>query len=101
MAVPSAAPRNTHVPDPSPASLTLFGHVPQPQCLSCSEGPKTELSTRRALSPRLSEVDDHLPAPAGNAVFDTSQDAMGLLGHLGTLLACVQLRCNKHVMRYH
>ena len=33
---------------------------------------------------------DHLPAPVGHIVPDRSQDAVGLLGHLGTLLAHVQ-----------
>ncbi|RMC21926.1 hypothetical protein DUI87_02797 [Hirundo rustica rustica] len=31
-----------------------------------------------------------LPAPAGHTIPDTGQDAIGLLGHLGTLLAHVQ-----------
>ena len=33
--------------------------------------------------------DGLLLAPAGNAIFDTSQDAIGLLGHLCTLLVSV------------
>ena len=33
--------------------------------------------------------DDHLSAPAGYIISDTSQDAISLLGHLGTLLAHV------------
>ena len=39
---------------------------------------------------------DHLPAPAGHTIPDTSQDANGLLGHLGTLLAHVQPPVNQH-----
>ena len=39
---------------------------------------------------------DHLPTPAGHAVPDTSQGATGLLGHLGTLLAHVQLAVDQH-----
>jgi len=39
---------------------------------------------------------DHLPTPAGHTIPDTSQDAVGLLGHLGTLLAHVQLAVNQH-----
>jgi len=35
-------------------------------------------------------VHDHLPTPAGHTISDTSQDAVGLLGHLGTLLAHLQ-----------
>ncbi|KAK4827577.1 hypothetical protein QYF61_019479 [Mycteria americana] len=40
--------------------------------------------------------DDHFPTPAGHAIFDTSQDAIGFLGHLGTLLAHIQLAVNQH-----
>ena len=45
------------------------------------------------MQPNQSSVqrDDHLSAPAGCTVSDTSKDATGLLGQLGTLLACVQL----------
>ncbi|KAK4822050.1 hypothetical protein QYF61_008859 [Mycteria americana] len=39
---------------------------------------------------------DHFPSPAGHAIFDTSQDAIGFLGHLGTLLAHIQAAVNKH-----
>jgi len=39
---------------------------------------------------------DHLPAPAGHTIPDPSQDAVGLLGHLGTLLAHVQLAVSQH-----
>ncbi|KAK4807042.1 hypothetical protein QYF61_018383 [Mycteria americana] len=39
---------------------------------------------------------DHFPIPAGHAIFDTSQDAIGFLGHLGTLLAHIQPAVNKH-----
>ncbi|KAK4823264.1 hypothetical protein QYF61_000231 [Mycteria americana] len=39
---------------------------------------------------------DHFPSPAGHAIFDTSQDAIGLLGHLGTLLAHIQVAVNQH-----
>ncbi|KAK4816334.1 hypothetical protein QYF61_015018 [Mycteria americana] len=39
---------------------------------------------------------DHCPTPAGHAIFDTSQDAVGLLGHLGTLLAHIQVAVNQH-----
>ncbi|KAK4825177.1 hypothetical protein QYF61_024657 [Mycteria americana] len=34
--------------------------------------------------------DNHFPTPAGHTIPDTSQDAVGLLGHLGTLLAHIQ-----------
>ncbi|KAK4831064.1 hypothetical protein QYF61_015121 [Mycteria americana] len=39
---------------------------------------------------------DHFPSPAGHAIFDTSQDAIGFLGRLGTLLAHIQAAVNQH-----
>ncbi|KAK4823531.1 hypothetical protein QYF61_003040 [Mycteria americana] len=33
---------------------------------------------------------NHFPSPAGHAIFDAGQDAIGLLGRLGTLLAHIQ-----------
>ncbi|KAK4821936.1 hypothetical protein QYF61_004940 [Mycteria americana] len=39
---------------------------------------------------------DHCPSPAGHAIPDTSQDAVGLLGHLGTLLAHIQPAVSQH-----
>ncbi|KAK4830776.1 hypothetical protein QYF61_013609 [Mycteria americana] len=39
---------------------------------------------------------DHFPSPAGHTIPDTSQDALGFLGHLGTLLAHVQPAVNQH-----
>ncbi|KAK4809951.1 hypothetical protein QYF61_002908 [Mycteria americana] len=39
---------------------------------------------------------DHFPSPAGHTIFDTSQDAIGFLGHLGTLLAHVQPAVKQH-----
>ncbi|KAK4831520.1 hypothetical protein QYF61_018122 [Mycteria americana] len=39
---------------------------------------------------------DHFPSPAGHAIFHTSQDAIGFLGHLGTLLAHIQVTVNQH-----
>ncbi|KAK4819124.1 hypothetical protein QYF61_025591 [Mycteria americana] len=39
---------------------------------------------------------DHCPSPAGHTISDTSQDAIGLLGHLGTLLAHIQLAVDQH-----
>ncbi|KAK4818248.1 hypothetical protein QYF61_009423 [Mycteria americana] len=40
--------------------------------------------------------DDHFPSPAGHAISDRSQNAIGFLGHLGTLLAHIQLAVNQH-----
>ncbi|KAK4821776.1 hypothetical protein QYF61_000837 [Mycteria americana] len=38
----------------------------------------------------------HFPSPAGHTIPDTSQDAIGFLVHLGTLLAHVQPAINQH-----
>ncbi|KAK4824163.1 hypothetical protein QYF61_011290, partial [Mycteria americana] len=49
--------------------------------------------------PKLNTVfegHDHIPSPAGHAIFTTSQDAAGFLGHLGTLLAHIQAAVNQH-----
>ncbi|KAK4817963.1 hypothetical protein QYF61_003483 [Mycteria americana] len=42
------------------------------------------------------EGHDHFPSPAGHTISDTSQDAIGFLGHLGTLLAHIQASVNQH-----
>ena len=55
--------------------------------------PKTEHSTRGEC--RVQRQDD-FPSPAHHTVPDTSQDAIGLLGHLGTLLAHVQLTVHQY-----
>ena len=39
---------------------------------------------------------DHCPGPAGHTVSDTSQDAIGLLGHPGTLMAHARPSVNLH-----
>ncbi|KAK4810193.1 hypothetical protein QYF61_010966 [Mycteria americana] len=54
-------------------------------------GPK--LNTVFEVRPHQCRVqgDDHCPSPAGHTISDTSQDAIGLLGHLGTLLAHIQV----------
>ncbi|KAK4807092.1 hypothetical protein QYF61_018433 [Mycteria americana] len=49
--------------------------------------------------PKLNTVfegHNHFPSPAGHTISDTSQDAIGFLGHLGTLPAHVQLAVNQH-----
>lgn len=55
------------------------------------------------MQPNQSSVqrDDHLSAPAGCTVSDTSKDATGLLGQLGTLLACVQLSADQQLHFLH
>ncbi|KAK4819032.1 hypothetical protein QYF61_024397 [Mycteria americana] len=59
-------------------------------------GPK--LNTVFKVRPHQCRVQghNHFPSPAGHAIFDTSQDAIGFLGHLGTLLAHIQLAVNQH-----
>ncbi|KAK4829616.1 LOW QUALITY PROTEIN: hypothetical protein QYF61_005743 [Mycteria americana] len=56
------------------------------------EGPKTEHSIQGAASPGH----DRFPTPAGHPIPDTSQDAIGLLGHLGTLLVHIQRAINQY-----
>ncbi|KAK4826007.1 hypothetical protein QYF61_003780 [Mycteria americana] len=59
-------------------------------------GPK--LNTVFKVQPHQCRVQghDHFPSPAGHTISDTSQDAIGLLGHLGTLLAHIQLAVDQH-----
>ncbi|KAK4828634.1 hypothetical protein QYF61_000282 [Mycteria americana] len=59
-------------------------------------GPK--LNTVFEVQPHQCPVQghDHFPTPAGHTISDTSQDAVGLLGHLGTLPAHIQLAVNQH-----
>ncbi|KAK4828755.1 hypothetical protein QYF61_000746, partial [Mycteria americana] len=59
-------------------------------------GPK--LNTVFEVQPHQCRVQghDHFPTPAGHTIPDTSQDAIGLLGHLGTPLAHIQAVVNQH-----
>ncbi|KAK4825928.1 hypothetical protein QYF61_003423 [Mycteria americana] len=59
-------------------------------------GPK--LNTVFEVRPHQCRVqgDNHFPSPAGHTISDTSQDAIGFLGHLGTLLAHIQLAVDQH-----
>ncbi|KAK4810173.1 hypothetical protein QYF61_010485 [Mycteria americana] len=59
-------------------------------------GPK--LNTVLEVRPHQCRVQghNHFPSHAGHAIFDTSQDAIGFLGHLGTLLAHIQPAVNQH-----
>ncbi|KAK4809817.1 LOW QUALITY PROTEIN: hypothetical protein QYF61_014285 [Mycteria americana] len=59
-------------------------------------GPK--LNTVFEVRPHQCRVQghNHFPSPAGHTTPDTSQDAIGLLGHLGTLLAHIQAAVNQH-----
>ncbi|KAK4817898.1 hypothetical protein QYF61_002282 [Mycteria americana] len=59
-------------------------------------GPK--LNTVFEVQPHQCQVQghDHFPTPAGHTIFDTSQDAIGFLGRLGTLLAHIQPAVDQH-----
>jgi len=59
-------------------------------------GPK--LNTLLQVRPHQCRVQghDHLPAPAGHTIPDTSQNAVDLLGHLGTVLAHVQMAVDQY-----
>ncbi|KAK4825919.1 hypothetical protein QYF61_003414 [Mycteria americana] len=59
-------------------------------------GPK--LNTVFEVQPHQCRVqgDNHFPSSAGHTISDTSQDAIGFLGHLGTLLAHIQPAVNQY-----
>jgi len=46
------------------------------------------------------QEDNHLPSPAGHTDSDVDQDALGLFGHLGTLLAHIQLAVQYHLVLF-
>ncbi|KAK4815239.1 hypothetical protein QYF61_022886 [Mycteria americana] len=94
------------VPQPLPISLVLQT-LPQLRCPSLDSlqplnvplgvrGPT--LNTAFEVRPHQCRVQghNHFPTPAGHAIFDRSQDAIGFLGHLGTLLAHIQAAVNQH-----
>ncbi|KAJ7404034.1 hypothetical protein BTVI_74001 [Pitangus sulphuratus] len=58
-----------------------------------------ELNTRLDVQPHQyrEQEDNHCSGPAGHTTLDRSQDATGLLAHLGTLLAHVQLVVDQHL----
>ncbi|KAK4823957.1 hypothetical protein QYF61_008343 [Mycteria americana] len=74
-------------------SLDTLQHLNIPLVVG---GPK--LNTVFQVRPHQCRVQghNHSPSPAGHAIFDTSQDAIGFLGHLGTLLAHIQVAVNQH-----
>ncbi|KAK4816910.1 hypothetical protein QYF61_024920 [Mycteria americana] len=59
-------------------------------------GPK--LNTVFEVRPHQCHVQghDYFPSPTGHTISDTSQDAIGFLGHLGTLLAHIQSAVSQH-----
>ncbi|KAK4812905.1 LOW QUALITY PROTEIN: hypothetical protein QYF61_027299 [Mycteria americana] len=103
---PSLQAKQPQLPQPLPISLVLQT-LPQLHCPSLDtlqplnvslgvRGPK--LNTVFEVQPHQCRVqgDDHCPSPAGHTISDTSQDAIGHLGHLGTLLAHTQPAVNQH-----
>ncbi|KAK4815335.1 hypothetical protein QYF61_000167 [Mycteria americana] len=74
-------------------SLDTLQHLNVPLVV---RGPK--LNTGFEVRPHQCQVQghDHFPSPAGHTISDTSQDAIGFLGHLGTLLAHIQAAVNQH-----
>ncbi|KAK4817040.1 hypothetical protein QYF61_026166 [Mycteria americana] len=94
------------LPQPLPISLVLQT-LHQLRCPSLDtlqplnvslvvRGPK--LNTVFEVRPHQCRVQGnyHCPSPDGHSISDTSQDALGLLGHLGTLLAHIQPAVNQH-----
>ncbi|KAK4813083.1 hypothetical protein QYF61_007585 [Mycteria americana] len=98
--------KQPQVPQPLPISLVLQTlhqlHCPsldllQPLNVSLVvRGPT--LNTAFEVRPHQCPVqgDDHCPSPAGHTIPDRSQDAIGFLGRLGTLLAHIQAAVNQH-----
>ncbi|KAK4826361.1 LOW QUALITY PROTEIN: hypothetical protein QYF61_007955, partial [Mycteria americana] len=82
----------------SSCPITCYlGDLPPPlYSLLSVRGPK--LNTVFEVWPHQCRVQghDHCPTPAGHTISDTSQDAIGLLGHLGTLLVHMQLAVDQH-----
>ncbi|KAK4813348.1 hypothetical protein QYF61_026644 [Mycteria americana] len=94
------------VPQPLPISLVLQT-LPQLRCpsldtlqplnVSLGVGGPT-LNTVFEVWPHQCQAqgDNHFPSPAGHITPDTSQDAIGFLGHLGTLQAHTHPAVNQH-----
>ncbi|KAK4828751.1 hypothetical protein QYF61_000742 [Mycteria americana] len=74
-------------------SLDTLQHLNVPLVV---RGPK--LNTVFEVWPHQCRVQghDHFPTPAGHTIPDTSQDAIGLLGHPGTLPAHIQVAVDQH-----
>ncbi|KAK4813127.1 hypothetical protein QYF61_011338 [Mycteria americana] len=82
------------VPQPLPISLVLQT-LPQLCCPSLDMLQPLNVSlVMRGPNPNTGH--DCCPSPAGHTISDTSRDAIGLLGHLGTLLAHIQPAVDQH-----
>ena len=68
-------------------SLDLLQHLHVLSVLRC---PKLNTLLEVRLHQCRVQGQDYFPSPAHHTAPDTSQDAIGLLGHLGTLLAHIQ-----------
>ncbi|KAK4824117.1 hypothetical protein QYF61_010740 [Mycteria americana] len=103
---PSATAKQPQFPQPLPIRLVLqtlhqlccpsldtFQHL---NVSFVVRGPK--LNTVFGVRPHQCQVQGHnpFPSPAGHTIPDTSLDAVGLLSHLGTLLAHIQAAVNQH-----
>jgi len=73
------------------SSIPLSEHTPGPPCLA-ARGP----TLNTALEVRPHQSPEGRSPPAACAAADTLQDAIGHLGHLGTLLAHVQPSINHY-----
>ncbi|KAK4816766.1 hypothetical protein QYF61_022764 [Mycteria americana] len=98
--------KQPHLPQPLLIRLVLQT-LPQLHCPSLDtlqplnvslvvRGPK--LNTVFEVWPHQCQVQghDHFPSPAGHTISDTSQDAIGFLGHLGILPAHIQAAVDQH-----
>ncbi|KAK4807192.1 hypothetical protein QYF61_024312 [Mycteria americana] len=74
-------------------SLDTVQHLNVPLVVG---GPKPNTVFEVRPHQRRVQGHDHFPSPAGHTISDTSQDAIGFLGHLGTLLAHIQPAVNQH-----
>lgn len=92
---PSATWHQTCAPDLFIALLWTRSAI---QYLSWRKGPKTRHKTQGvALTvPSTGQQSNHFPSPAGHAIFNRGQDAIGLLVHLGTPLAHIQSAVDLH-----
>ncbi|KAK4831480.1 hypothetical protein QYF61_017981 [Mycteria americana] len=98
--------KQSQLPQPLLIRL-LLQTLPQLRCpsldtlqpLNVSLGVRgSKLNTGFKVQPHQCQVQghDHCPSPAGHTIPDTSQDAVGLLGHLSTLLAHIQAAVDQH-----
>ncbi|KAJ7413688.1 hypothetical protein BTVI_42808 [Pitangus sulphuratus] len=58
-------------------------------------GPELNIAINMGPHQYQTQRDNHCPGPPGHSISETDQDAISLLGHLGTLLAQVQLDVKK------